>query len=180
MRTNKYAYRPAISKPLLVKVSETLGELQIDPKKIEKIIRLQIVQNWRWCYQRTLPPGNIQHTGRKIQTPYQNLHGSKKDERFGYAVIWNHQKITKKYGHKTQSSVPNNQQSTDSLSTLVATSAKKDTKNPKTRKIRKLLGQEGDKITLLRVLATWQSRGTKKWTRRRQREKRLTSNPRRT
>jgi hypothetical protein len=40
---------------------------------------------------------------------------------------------------------------TDSLSTLLAASDKKVTKNPKTRKIRKLLEQKGDKITLLWV-----------------------------
>jgi hypothetical protein len=38
---------------------------------------------------------------------------------------------------------------TDSLSTLVATSEKKSTKNPKTQTIRKLLEQEGDELTLL-------------------------------
>jgi hypothetical protein len=38
---------------------------------------------------------------------------------------------------------------TDSLSTLIAASDKKDTKNPKTQIIRKLLEQEGGKITLL-------------------------------
>jgi hypothetical protein len=40
---------------------------------------------------------------------------------------------------------------TDSLSTLIAASNKKVTKKPKTRKIRKLLEEEGDKITLLWV-----------------------------
>jgi hypothetical protein len=40
---------------------------------------------------------------------------------------------------------------TDSLSTLIAAMDKKETKNPKTRIKRKLLGQEGDKITLLWV-----------------------------
>jgi hypothetical protein len=38
---------------------------------------------------------------------------------------------------------------TDSLSTLVAASDKKSTKNPKTQAIRKLLEHEGDKLTLL-------------------------------
>jgi hypothetical protein len=38
---------------------------------------------------------------------------------------------------------------TDSLSTLIAAMDKKETKNPKTRIIRKLLGQEEEKITLL-------------------------------
>jgi ribonuclease HI len=40
---------------------------------------------------------------------------------------------------------------TDSLSTLLVASDKKVTKSPKTRKIRILLEQEGDKITLLWV-----------------------------
>jgi ribonuclease HI len=40
---------------------------------------------------------------------------------------------------------------TDSLSTLRAAMDKKETKNPKTRIIRKLLGQAEDKITLLCV-----------------------------
>jgi hypothetical protein len=39
----------------------------------------------------------------------------------------------------------------DSLSTLVAASDKKNTKNPKTPTIRKLLKQERAKLTLLRV-----------------------------
>jgi hypothetical protein len=41
---------------------------------------------------------------------------------------------------------------TDLLSTLIAASDKKNTKNPKTQTIRKLLEKEGDKLTLL---ATW-------------------------
>jgi hypothetical protein len=40
---------------------------------------------------------------------------------------------------------------TDSLSTLIAAMNKKETEIPKTRIIRKLLRQEGDKITLLWV-----------------------------
>jgi hypothetical protein len=52
------------------------------------------------------------------------------------------------------------------LSTLVAAFDKKDTKNPKTRTIRRLLGQEGEETMLLWVPshATWGSRGTKRRT----------------
>jgi hypothetical protein len=35
-RTDEYAYRPATPKPLFVRASETLGKLQIDPRRIEK------------------------------------------------------------------------------------------------------------------------------------------------
>jgi hypothetical protein len=35
-RTDEYAYRPATPKPLFARASETLGKLQIDPRRIEK------------------------------------------------------------------------------------------------------------------------------------------------
>jgi hypothetical protein len=76
-------------------------------------------------------------------------------------VIWNHQKITKRV--RPQNTINSAEQSaiitaihstikepgrkliaTDSLSTLVTASDKKNMKNPKTRKIRKLLGPEED------------------------------------
>jgi hypothetical protein len=84
------------------------------------------------------------------------------------SVIWNHQKIKKRV--RPQNTIFSAEQSaimtaihstikesgikliaTDSLSTLVAASDKKYTKIPKTWVIRKLLEQEGDKITLLWV-----------------------------
>jgi hypothetical protein len=52
------------------------------------------VQNRTWCQQRTFLQGNSPHIRRKIQASHQNLHGWFQ-ERLGYAVIWNHQKITK-------------------------------------------------------------------------------------
>jgi hypothetical protein len=71
-----YAYRPATSKPLFVSASETLGKLQVDSRRIEKTPQhIRPPQNQTWCQQRTCQPGNSPHTGRKIQTPYQNLHG---------------------------------------------------------------------------------------------------------
>jgi ribonuclease HI len=83
-----------------------------------------------------------------------------------YLVIWNHQKFKKRVRqentifsaeksavltaiHSTIKEPGRKLIATDSLSTLVATSGKKDTKNPKTRTKRKLLRQERDKITLL-------------------------------
>jgi hypothetical protein len=43
--TDEYAYRPATPKPLFVKASETLGNLQIDPRRIEKTPQ-RIRQPW--------------------------------------------------------------------------------------------------------------------------------------
>jgi hypothetical protein len=77
---------------------------------------------------------------------FRQEHGSKKDERVGYSVIWNHQKITKRVPpqntifsaeqsaiiaaiHSTIKEPGRKLFATDFLSTLVATSDKKDTKN---------------------------------------------------
>jgi archaellum biogenesis ATPase FlaH len=70
-----------------------------------------------------------------------NTDGSKKDEEVGYAVIWEEQAIKR----KTHPQVI----ITDSLSTMMAVSDRKQTKNPKTQTIRKLMDQQGGKITLL-------------------------------
>jgi hypothetical protein len=51
----------------------------------QRTIRLRIVQNWTWCEQRLLEEKCKHHT--KIYTD-----GSKKIERVGYSVIWNHKK----------------------------------------------------------------------------------------
>jgi hypothetical protein len=83
-------------------------------------------------------------------------------------VIWNHQKVTKRV--RPQNTIYSADQpaiitaiqftmkepgekviATDSLNTLTAASDKKDTKNPKTQTIWKLLEQEVAKITLLWV-----------------------------
>jgi ribonuclease HI len=86
--------------------------------------------------------------------------GSKKEDRVGYSVIWNQQKnkiFSAEQGailsaiYATMVDPQRKVIATDSLSTLLAASDKKVTKNPKTRQIRKLLKQEGDKITLLWV-----------------------------
>jgi hypothetical protein len=88
--------------------------------------------------------------------------GSKKEERVGYSVIWNHQKFKKRVRpqntifsaaqsakqtaiHSTINEPGRKLIETDFLSTLVAASGKKDEKKQKTRTIRKLLRQKGDK-----------------------------------
>jgi hypothetical protein len=117
-----------------------------------------------WCQQRTFPQENGPHTGGKVQD------GSKKEERVGYAVIWNQQEITKRVWpkniiysaeqsaiitaiHSTMKEPGKKVITTDSLGILVAASDKKNTKNPKTQTIRKLLEQEGANLTLLWVLS---------------------------
>jgi hypothetical protein len=88
--------------------------------------------------------------------------GSKKEERVGYAVIWNDQKIKKRVRpqntitapiitaiHSTMKDPRKNVIVTYSLSTLMASSDKKETKNPETQTIKTLIEQEVVKITLL-------------------------------
>jgi hypothetical protein len=55
-----------------------------------------------------------QETARILENKYKHhikvyTDGSEEEDRVGYSVIWNQQKIIKEYGHKTRSSAPNNQ-----------------------------------------------------------------------
>jgi hypothetical protein len=108
------------------------------------------VQNRTWCQQQTFPPGNSPHTAIKIQTPYQNLHGRFQEGRKSRLLSdmeppKNNIKTTATKHH------PLYNKRTEKYSSLVVASDKKGTKNSKTRTIRNLLGQEGDKITLIWV-----------------------------
>jgi archaellum biogenesis ATPase FlaH len=69
-----------------------------------------------------------------------NKDGSKKEE-VGYAVVWEEQTIKRK--------IRSHVIITDSLSTMMALSDRKQTKNPKTQTITKLMDQQGGEITLL-------------------------------
>jgi hypothetical protein len=109
-----------------------------------------------WINTTNVSARRFPHTGTKIQTPLQNLHGRFQERRKGRLCsdleppgVWPQNTIYSAEQsaiitviHYTMKEAGKKVIATDSQSTLIAASDKKDTKNPKTRTIRKLLQQD--------------------------------------
>jgi hypothetical protein len=160
--TDEYVHRPPTPKLLYVRASETFGKLDIDPRKIEKTPNhLELCSIGRGVSDERFR----QETARILENKYKHhikvyTDGSNKEDRLGYSVIWNQQNIKKRIRpqntifsfsaeqsaiitvlYTTMRDSENKLIATDSLSKLIAAMDKKETKNPKTRIIRNLLGQ---------------------------------------
>jgi hypothetical protein len=171
---DEYAYRVTTPKPLHVRAAETFGKLQIDPRRIEKTPspphhRPPWIETANIQYDFELCSIGRGASGKRFRQKTAHILNNKyKNHTKIYTVIWNHRIIKKRI--RPQNTIFSAEQdatlstiyatmgdperkliATNSLSTLIAASDKKVTKNPKTRKIRKLLEQEGDKNTLLWV-----------------------------
>jgi hypothetical protein len=105
-KTDEYVYRPTTHTPLFVRASESFRNLHIDPRKIEKTpqhIRPPWINitNQQYDFEVcNIGRGASNETARILEERYKHhtkiyTDGSKKEERVGYAVIWNHQKITR-------------------------------------------------------------------------------------
>jgi hypothetical protein len=126
-KTDEYAYKPTTPKPLFVGASDSFRNLQIDPRRIKKtpqyIRPLWInINNQQYDFEvctigrRTSNERLCKETARILEERYSHhtkiyTDGSKKEERVGYAVIWNDQKIKKRVRLQNTITAPNNRQS---------------------------------------------------------------------